>query len=54
MHMKIRWKSWKKENTKASVDRKRIMWGGVDGIHLAEDKVQWWAVVNTMKQVQRI
>jgi len=29
-------------------DLKAIWWGGVDWIHLAQDRDQWLAVVNTV------
>jgi hypothetical protein len=28
------------------MDCKKIGWKGVDWIHLAQDRVQWWALVN--------
>jgi hypothetical protein len=30
------------------MDFREIVWEGVDWIHLAEDRVQWGAVVNTV------
>jgi len=28
------------------MDLREIGWGGVDWIHLAQDRDKWWAVVN--------
>jgi len=30
------------------IDLREIGWEGVDWIHLAQDRDQWWAVVNTV------
>jgi hypothetical protein len=36
------------------IDGRKLKWmvGGVDWIHLAQDKDQWWAVVNTVMNIQ--
>jgi len=28
------------------MDLREIVWEGVDWIHLAQNRVQWWALVN--------
>jgi hypothetical protein len=28
------------------IDLKELGWGGMDWIHLAQDREQWWALVN--------
>jgi hypothetical protein len=30
------------------MDLREVVWEGVDWIHLAQDRDQWWAVVNTV------
>jgi hypothetical protein len=34
------------------MDLREIGWEGVDWIHLAQDKDQWWAFVNTLMNLQ--
>jgi hypothetical protein len=34
------------------MDLKEIGWEGVDWMHLALDRDQWWAVVNTVMNLQ--
>jgi hypothetical protein len=41
----IYWHRWK-NNIKMNL--KDITWECLDWIHLAQDRVQWWAIVNTV------
>jgi hypothetical protein len=34
------------------MDHKEIVWKGVDWIHLAQDKDQWWTRVNILMYLQ--
>jgi hypothetical protein len=34
------------------MDFREIGWGGMDWIHLAQDRDQWKAVVNTVKNLR--
>jgi hypothetical protein len=34
------------------IDLREIGWGSVEWIHLAQDRDQWWAVVNTVMNLQ--
>jgi hypothetical protein len=34
------------------VNLKEIGWGGVEWLHLAQDRDQWWAVVNAVMNLQ--
>jgi len=42
-------RSW--ENN-VKMDLKEIWWKGVDWIRLAQDRDQWWALVNTVVNLQ--
>ena len=33
------------------MDLKEILWVGVEGIELAKDKDNWWAVMNTVMNI---
>jgi hypothetical protein len=37
---------WRVDNTE--MDLREIGWGGMDWIGLAQDREQWWALVNTI------
>jgi hypothetical protein len=39
-----------KDNSKT--DLRKTEWGGVDCINLAQDRDQWWALVNTTKNLR--
>jgi hypothetical protein len=39
---KHRWEDWIK------MDLREIGWGGIEWIHLAQDRDHWWAVVNAV------
>jgi hypothetical protein len=41
-----RWEDWMR------MDLGEIEWGCVEWIHLAQDRDQWWAVVNTVMNLQ--
>jgi hypothetical protein len=41
-----RWETYVENNTK--MDLREIGWGGMDWIHLAQDKEKWRALVNTV------
>jgi predicted small integral membrane protein len=34
------------------IDLRETGWGSVEWIHLAQDRDQWWAVVNTVMNLQ--
>jgi hypothetical protein len=34
------------------MDLTEIGWGGMDWIHLAQDRDQWWDLVNTVKNLR--
>jgi hypothetical protein len=34
------------------MDLRKIAWEDVDWIHLAQDRDQWWAVVNTVTNIR--
>jgi len=40
----------RKKNIKR--DLKEIKWEGVDWVHLAHDRAQWWAVLNTVMNLR--
>jgi len=42
-------RSWKDS---VRMDRREVVWGGVDWIHLDEDMDQWRAVVNTIMKLR--
>jgi hypothetical protein len=43
------WRSWEDG---IKVDLREIGWGGVEWIHLAQDRDRWWAVVNAVMNVR--
>jgi hypothetical protein len=34
------------------MDMREMVWGGMDWIYLAQDKDQWWSLVNTVKNLR--
>jgi hypothetical protein len=45
-------KSRRRWQDNIKMDLTEIGWEGVDWIHLAEDRDRWWAVVNTVMNLQ--
>jgi hypothetical protein len=43
---KRRWEDFMK------LDHTEIVWGGIDWINLAQDREQWWALLNTVMNIQ--
>jgi hypothetical protein len=36
------------------MDLREIGWKGVEWIHLAQDRDQWWALVNTVMNIEHL
>jgi hypothetical protein len=34
------------------MDFEEVVWGGMDWIHLAEDRHRWWAFVNAVMNIR--
>jgi hypothetical protein len=34
------------------MDLREMVWGGVDWIHVAQNRDQWWALVNTVLKLR--
>jgi hypothetical protein len=45
-------RSRRKRDDKIRMDIREIGWEDVDWIHLAQDRDQWWAVVNTVMNLR--
>jgi hypothetical protein len=39
-------------NSKLKIDRAQICWGGVDWIHLTQDKKKWRALLNAAMNIR--
>jgi hypothetical protein len=39
---------WHKWEGIIKMNLKKVGWNGVDWLHVAQDKDQWWALVNTV------
>jgi hypothetical protein len=41
-------RSWRRCEDKIRMDLRKIVWEVVDMIHLAQDRDQWWDLMNTV------
>jgi hypothetical protein len=46
------WRPKRRWEDGIKMDLREIGWGGVEWIHLAQDRVRWWAVMNAVMNLR--